>query len=175
MVRYLPDITFAVLLTNHAIAKMLSIAVAIYAMRRKRRVMIIKYSYDYQCETFTSMKKDSRKLLDFLRWHGTGGNDENRMFTYLFEKRLPQEPAYDTADILFISDFGCCYLEDDVLQMIKKAKEDGMIFYGLGVNMQGVRQYGIEDSMDICDSKWIWEANDCYEIDDNNMDREKIK
>lgn len=156
------------------IAKMLSIAVAIYAMRRKRRVMIIKYSYGYECETFTSMKKDSRKLLDFLRWHGTGGNDENRMFTYLFEKRLPQEPAYDTADILCISDFGWCYLEDDVQQMIKKAKEDGMIFYGLGVNMQEMRQYGIEDSMDICDSKWIWEANDCYEID-NNMDREKIK
>ena len=156
------------------IAKMLSIAVAIYAMRRKRRVMIIKYSYGYECETFTSMKKDSCKLLDFLRWHGTGGNDENRMFTYLFEKRLPQEPAYDTADILCISDFGWCYLEDDVQQMIKKAKEDGMIFYGLGVNMQGVRQYGIEDSMDICDSKWIWEANDCYEIDDNNIDREKF-
>ena len=157
------------------IAKMLSIAVAIYAMRRKRRVMIIKYSYSYECETFTSMKKDSRKLLDFLRWHGTGGNDENRMFTYLFEKRLPQEPAYDTADILCISDFGWCYLEDDVQQMIKKAKEDGMIFYGLGVNMQEMRQYGIEDSMDICDSKWIWKANDCYEIDDNNIDREKIK
>ena len=157
------------------IAKMLSIAVAIYAMRRKRRVMIIKYSYGYECETFTSMKKDSRKLLDFLRWHGTGGNDENRMFTYLFEKRLPQEPAYDTADILCISDFGWCYLDDDVQQMIKKAKEDGMIFYGLGVNMQEMRQYGIEDSMDICDSKWIWEANDCYEIDDNIMDRERIK
>jgi uncharacterized protein with von Willebrand factor type A (vWA) domain len=157
------------------IAKMLSIAVAIYAMRRKRRVMIIKYSYDYQCETFTSMKKDSHKLMDFLKWHGTGGNDENRMFKYLFEKRLPQEPAYDTADILCISDFGWCYLEDDVQQMIKKAKEDGMIFYGLGVNMHEMKMYGIEDSMDICDSKWIWEANDCYEVDDNNMDREKFK
>jgi hypothetical protein len=59
--------------------------------------------------------------------------------------------------------------------MIKKAKEDGMIFYGLGVNMHELKMYGIEDSMDICDSKWIWEANDCYEVDDNNMDREKFK
>lgn len=53
-------------------------------------------------------KKDKDKLMNFLTWHGVGGNDENRMFSYLFGKRLLKEPAYDTADILCISDGAAC-------------------------------------------------------------------
>lgn len=102
------------------IAKMLTIAVAIYAMRRRRKVMVIKYSFNYECETFKSMKRDKDKLMEFLSWHGVGGNDENRMFSYLFGKRLPKEPAYDTADILCISDFGWCYLFLWIFQMTWK-------------------------------------------------------
>lgn len=146
------------------VAKMLTIAVAIYAMRRKRKVMVIKYSYGYECETFKSMKKDKDRLLSFLSWHGVGGNDENRMFTYLFGKRLPKEPAYDTADILCISDFGWCCLCEDVQEMIAQAKEDGMRFYGLGVNLHDLRFMGAQDSMNICDSKWLWEGGECVEI-----------
>ena len=156
------------------IAKMLTIAVAIYAMRRRRKVMVIKYSYGYECETFKSMKKDKDNLLGFLSWHGVGGNDENRMFSYLFNKRLPKEPAYDTADILCISDFGWCYLCEEVQEMIAQAKQGGMKFYGLGVNLYNPRLMGAMDSMNICDSKWLWEGGECVEITDGNIDREKI-
>ena len=145
------------------IAKMLTIAVAIYAMRRRRKVMVIKYSFNYECMTFKSMKKDKDNLLDYLSWHGVGGNDENRMFSYLFGKRLPKEPAYDTADILCISDFGWCYLCEEVQEMIAQAKQGGMKFYGLGVNLYNPR---FMQSMDICDSKWLWEGGQCVEITD---------
>jgi uncharacterized protein with von Willebrand factor type A (vWA) domain len=156
------------------IAKMLTIAVAIYAMRRRRKVMVIKYSFNYECETFKSMKRDKDKLMEFLSWHGVGGNDENRMFSYLFGKRLPKEPAYDTADILCISDFGWCYLCEEVQEMIAKAKEGGMKFYGLAVNLYNPRSMGIMEAMNICDSKWQWEGGECVEITEGEIDREKI-
>lgn len=156
------------------IAKMLTIAVAIYAMRRRRKVMVIKYSFNYECETFKSMKKDKDKLMGFLSWHGVGGNDENRMFSYLFGKRLPKEPAYDTADILCISDFGWCCLCEDVQEMIAQAKSSGMKFYGLGVNI-GDKRYGASlEAMDICDSKWLWDGKECVEIADGDIERDKI-
>ena len=156
------------------IAKMLTIAVAIYAMRRRRKVMVIKYSFNYEYETFKSMKRDKDKLMEFLSWHGVGGNDENRMFSYLFGKRLPKEPAYDTADILCISDFGWCYLCEEVQEMIAKAKEGGMKFYGLAVNLYNPRSMGIMEAMNICDSKWQWEGGECVEITEGEIDREKI-
>jgi hypothetical protein len=94
------------------------------------------------------------------------------MFSYLFNKRLPKEPAYDTADILCISDFGWCYLCEDVQEMIAKAKEGGMKFYGLGVNLYNQRYI---DSMDICDSKWIWEGGECVEITDKDINRSQFQ
>ena len=156
------------------VAKMLAIAVTIYAMRRRRKVLVIKYSYGHACETFKSMKKDKDKLMNFLIWHGVGGNDENRMFSYLFGKRLPKEPAYDTADILCISDFGWCCLCEDVQEMIAQAKSSGMKFYGLGVNI-GDKRYGASlEAMDICDSKWLWDGMECVEIADGDIERDKI-
>lgn len=136
--------------------------------------MVIKYSFNYECETFKSMKRDKDKLMEFLSWHGVGGNDENRMFSYLFGKRLPKEPAYDTADILCISDFGWCYLCEEVQEMIAKAKEGGMKFYGLAVNLYNPRSMGIMEAMNICDSKWQWEGGECVEITEGEIDREKI-
>ena len=141
-----------------AVARMLTIAVAIYAMRRRRKVMVMKYSTNYSCESFTRVKEID-KLMNFLRWRGVGGNDENRMFSYIFEKRLPKEPEFDAADILCISDFGWIPLDDDVKQLIADAKAGGMKFYGLGVNLYS-GGYGIN----ICDSKWEWQGHECVEI-----------
>lgn len=141
-----------------AVARMLTIAVAIYAMRRRRKVMVMKYSTNYSCESFTRVKEID-KLMNFLRWRGVGGNDENRMFSYLFEKRLPKEPEFDAADILCISDFGWSPLDGDVKQLIADAKAGGMKFYGLGVNLYS-GGYGIN----ICDSKWEWQGHECVEI-----------
>ena len=147
------------------VARMLTVAVAIYAMRRRRKVMIIKYSMGYSCDTFTRMGKDKDRLMEFLRWHGVGGNDENRMFSYLFEKRLPEEPAFDAADILCISDFGWAPLYDDVKQLIADAKVGGLKFYGLAVNLRDyLKSYGPDDSINVCDSKWVWQGNECIEI-----------
>lgn len=146
-----------------AVARMLTIAVAIYAMRRRRKVMVMKYSTNYSCESFTRVKEID-KLMNFLRWRGVGGNDENRMFSYLFEKRLPKEPEFDAADILCISDFGWSPLDGDVKQLIADAKAGGMKFYGLGVNLSG-GGYGHEDeAINICDSKWEWQGHECVEI-----------
>lgn len=141
-----------------AVSRMLTIAVAIYAMRRRRKVMVMKYSTSYSCEAFTRVKEID-KLMNFLRWRGVGGNDENRMFSYIFEKRLPKEPEFDAADILCISDFGWIPLDDDVKQLIADAKAGGMKFYGLGVNLYS-GGYGIN----ICDSKWEWQGHECVEI-----------
>ena len=55
--------------------------------------------------------------------------------------------------------------------MIAQAKQGGMKFYGLGVNMYNPR---FMQSMDICDSKWLWDGGECVEITDGNIDREKI-
>ena len=146
-----------------AVARMLTIAVAIYAMRRRRKVMVMKYSTNYSCESFTRVKEID-KLMNFLRWRGVGGNDENRMFSYLFEKRLPKEPEFDAADMLCISDFGWSPLDGDVKQLIADAKAGGMKFYGLGVNLSG-GGYGHEDeAINICDSKWEWQGHECVEI-----------
>ena len=56
--------------------------------------------------------------------------------------------------------------------MIAKAKEGGMKFYGLGVNLYNPRYI---DSMDICDSKWIWEGGECVEITDRDMNRSQFQ
>ena len=147
------------------VARMLTVAVAIYAMRRRRKVMVIKYSMSYSCETFTRMGKDKDRLMKFLSWHGVGGNMENSMFNYLFTKRLPEEPAFDCADILCISDFGWEPLDNDVKQMIADAKAEGMKFYGLAVNLRDyLKSYGPDDSINVCDSKWVWQGNECVEI-----------
>ena len=148
-----------------AVARMLTIAVAIYAMRRRRKVMVMKYSTNYSCESFTRVKEID-KLMNFLRWRGVGGNDENRMFSYLFEKRLPEEPEFDAADILCISDFGWVPLDDDVKQLIADAKAGGMKFYGLGVNMHSCGGGMDDEAINICDSKWEWQGNECKQIED---------
>lgn len=62
------------------IARMLAIAVSIYAMRRRRKVMVIKYSNTHKIETFTKRRVDRSRLMKFLQWTGVGGNSENSMF-----------------------------------------------------------------------------------------------
>ena len=150
------------------VACMLSMAVSIYAMRRKRKVMIIKYSDTYQMETFTKRRSERSKLIDFLKIIGSGGNNENVMFKDLFERILPLEPKFETADILCISDFGWSRLRFDVLDLIQKAKNDGMKFYGLAVGDIAWVGKNYNESMSLCDSKWMWLGGECVNIDQPN-------
>lgn len=145
------------------VAKALTLAVTIYALRRKRKVLIIKYSETHKYDSFMKMSKCRKRLMQFLRWTGSGGNDENSMFTDLFKNILPQEGKWDTADILCISDFGWARLTKDVAEMIEKAKASGMKFYGLTVSSY-LYAYAA-DALNICDSKWRWEHGECVNIE----------
>ena len=145
------------------VAKALALAVSVYAMRRKRKVLIIKYSETHRYDTFMKMSKCRKRLMNFLRWTGSGGNDENSMFKDLFENILPQEGEYETADILCISDFGWTRLKKGVLEMIDKAKAGGMKFYGLAIS--SYMYQSAVGSMEICDSKWKWESGDCVNME----------
>jgi hypothetical protein len=41
-----------------------------------------------------------------------------------------------------------------------------MKFYGLGVNLQSWA-FGMDDeAINICDSKWEWQGNECKQIED---------
>lgn len=148
------------------IARMLAIAVSIYAMRRRRKVMVIKYSNTHKIETFTKRRADRSRLMKFLQWTGVGGNSENRMFEDIFENVLPQEPKFDAADILCISDFGWETLNTKVKELIANAKSDGMKFYGLVVGHNSWMGYRHENAIQVCDSKWQWIKGECQNIDD---------
>ena len=149
-----------------AIAKMLTVAVSIYAMRRKRKILVIKYSNDYAWQAFTKRKADRTALMNFLQWFGHGGNDENTMFKFLFNELLPQEATFDSADVLCISDFGWVPLDEDVKELIEKAKTGGMMFYGLAVGVYDDFDYFSGKAISNCDSRWQWRNGECVNIDD---------
>ena len=152
------------------IARMLTIAVSIYAMRRRRKVMVVKYSDSYKIETFIKRRADRDRLMKFLQWTGVGGNSENRMFRNLLETVLPQEPKFDAADILCISDFGWEGLNKDIQELIAKAKSDGMKFYGLVVGHSSWSGFRSEQAIKICDSRWQWLNGECVNIDKENSE-----
>lgn len=148
-----------------AVARMLTVAVAIYAMRQRRKVLVIKYSDDYYAQAFTKRRADRERLIRFLNWCGSGGNDESKMFRFLFQEFLPQEPAFESADVLCISDFMWPFLDNDVKQSIQKAKVDGMKFYGLAVGHNSWMGYRHENAIQICDSQWQWIKGQCVNIE----------
>jgi uncharacterized protein with von Willebrand factor type A (vWA) domain len=152
------------------IARMLTIAVSIYAMRRRRKVMVVKYSDSYKIETFIKRRADRDRLMKFLQWTGVGGNSENRMFRNLLETVLPQEPKFDAADILCISDFGWEGLNKDIQELIAKAKSDGMKFYGLVVGNCSWMGFRSEQAIKMCDSRWQWLNGECVNIDKENSE-----
>ena len=152
------------------IARMLTIAVSIYAMRRRRKVMVVKYSDSYKIETFIKRRADRDRLMKFLQWTGVGGNSENRMFRNLLETVLPQEPKFDAADILCISDFGWEGLNKDIQELIAKAKSDGMKFYGLVVGNCSWMGFRSEQAIKMCDSRWQWLNGECVNIDKENLE-----
>ena len=70
-----------------------------------------------------------------------GGNDENKLFYFIF-KKLPSVPkyklfadAFQGADILIISDFIWSHISTENINLIEKARNKGMKFYGLGIDV----------------------------------------
>lgn len=146
-----------------AVAKMLTVAVSIYAMRRKRKILVVKYSDECYHQVFTKRVADRERLMKFLNCYREGCNDENVLFRFIFTEFLPEEPAYDAADILCISDFGWTQLEEDVEDLISKAKAGGMKFYGLAVGCDSKGGHITCEAIENCDSKWLWDNGECIE------------
>lgn len=147
-----------------AVAKMLTVAVSIYAMRRKRKILVVKYSNKCCHQVFTKRVADRERLMKFLNWYWEGCNDENGLFRFIFTEFLPEEPAFDAADILCISDFGWTRLEEDVVDLINKAKAGGMRFYGLAVGCDSGGGHSPYEAIENCDSKWLWNNGECIEL-----------
>jgi uncharacterized protein with von Willebrand factor type A (vWA) domain len=153
------------------VAKALSVAVAIIAWRKKRDVIVVKYSDQYHYKNLGHNRNNLVDLARFLSEVTMAGNNENGMFRWLFEEVKPMYTDYNTADILCISDFGWMPLSQETEKIIETEKQKGMKFYGLNVNSNNAyissvieMQEGINTPMDICDSVWMYEDGECKEI-----------
>ena len=149
------------------IAKALTIAVAIISWRKKREVLVIKYSSTYEYYNFGHSHKQLNALWDYLSILTVGGNNEEEMLQWFFKTIKPTLPEYESADILFVTDAGWCALSNDICDMIHEEKENGMVFYGLIVkNICHEEKHGILNlgPIGICDSLWSYSYGICSEI-----------
>ena len=156
------------------VAKALSIAICIIAQRRKRKVLVVKYSYSHDLFRLHNIEHDKKDLLNFLGEAKMGGNDEDSMFRWLFDDILPFEGDYSTADILCISDFGWMPISEEVMEKINAEKQKGMTFYGLNIvdssamgqymrnHMEKMSEF-LGNPTNVCDSMWEYENGICKE------------
>ena len=105
-------------------------AITIIAQRRKRDGLVVKYSDGHLLLKVTKLSRQREDLEKFLSSYQGRGNAENELFRWLFKDILPNEKAFDTADILCITDFGWEPLNDYTIKLIESFKRKGMIFYG---------------------------------------------
>lgn len=150
------------------IACNLTMAITIIAQRRKRDVLIVKYSDWHFLLKVTKLSRQRQDLETFLSSYQGRGNAENELFRWLFKDILPNEKAFETADILCITDFGWEPLDDDTIKLIESIKREGMLFYGLNITgdhdpiwFQGTCSYTMAK---VCDSLWAWSNNHLVEM-----------
>lgn len=153
------------------VARSLALAVAVIAWRKKRDVIMVKYSDQYDYLNLGHNQERIGELKSFLNFVNSGGNNENAMFRWLFDHIRPSYPIYDNADILCISDFGWTTLTKETESQIEKEKKKGMRFYGLNVIdrfnkkvKNGNETKDVPDPMKILDSVWNYRNGDCYEV-----------
>ena len=144
------------------IACKLTMAITIIAQRRKRDVLVIKYSDWHFLLKVTKLSSQREDLEKFLSSYQGCGNAENELFRWLFKDILPNEKAFDTADILCITDFGWEPLNDYTIKLIESFKRKGMIFYGL--NVLGFETWSFDSMTTVCDSLWKWSRNHLEEM-----------
>ncbi|MDE6770196.1 MAG: hypothetical protein K2J78_10775, partial [Muribaculaceae bacterium] len=109
--------------------------------REKRPVCVINYSHTLSFFMLTNLQEQRRKFLAFLSKSYAGGNDESKLFHFLF-RTLPVSPAYrryakilEGADLLIMSDFQWNKIGKETKRLIDCAKAGGMRFHALGVYM----------------------------------------
>lgn len=162
------------------VARALAVAVAIVAWRQDRDVVVVKYSDNYDYLDLGHNHKKLSELSRYLTHVSQAGNDENRMFQWLFRDMKPYHTDYEAADILCISDFGWTTLNEQTEMIIEEEKRKGMFFYGLNVNsgnpmaasflvpfskrMQADHLHQSSGAMDICDSIWTYDNGECTEV-----------
>ncbi|MCQ2272985.1 MAG: hypothetical protein MJZ72_09430 [Bacteroidales bacterium] len=154
----------------------LTMAIAIIAQRRKRDVLIVKYSDWHYLFKVTNMQRDKAGLEMFLSKFEGAGNSENELFRWLFDDIIPKEPKFQSADILCVSDFGWEGLHGDTYRRIEKAKKKGLRFYGLNVmskeDNNGMFQNYCDDVMnEVCDSLWCYQNGRCWEVGMKRKDK----
>ncbi len=122
-------------------AKTLAYAIAILAQRDKRPICMINYSHQISFFILTDLQRQRRQFLSFLSYSYDGGNDENKLFNFIFTK-LPKIPDYSRiarsfsgADMLLISDYQWGGILEKNQKLLTNAREQGMKIYGLGVNV----------------------------------------
>ncbi len=144
------------------IACNLTMAITIIAQRRKRDVLVVKYSDWHFLLKVTKLSRQREDLEKFLSSYQGRGNAENELFRWLFKDILPNEKAFDTADILCITDFGWEPLNDYTIKLIESFKRKGMIFYGL--NVLGFEKWSFDSMTTVFDSRWKWSSNHLEEM-----------
>ena len=140
----------------------LTMAITIIAQRRKRDVLVVKYSDWHFLLKVTKRSRQREDLEKFLSSYQGRGNAENELFRWLFKDILPNEKAFYTADILCITDFGWTPLNDYTIKLIESFKRKGMIFYGL--NVLGFEKWSFDSMTTVCDSLWKWSSNHLEEM-----------
>ncbi|MDE6383493.1 MAG: hypothetical protein K2K79_03970 [Paramuribaculum sp.] len=121
-------------------AKTLALSVAIVAQRDKRPICMINYSHNLSFFILKDLQWQRKKFLSFLSHSYSGGNDENKLFYFIF-KKLRSMPQYQSfadsfkgADLLIISDFIWSHISKESTSLIENARNEGMKLYGLGIN-----------------------------------------
>ena len=153
------------------IACNLTMAITIIAQRRKRDVLVVKYSDWHFLFKVTKLSRQREDLEKFLSSYQGRGNAENELFRWLFKDILPNEKAFDTADILCITDFGWEPLNDYTIKLIESFKRKGMIFYGL--NVLGFEKWSFDSMTTVCDSLWKWSSNHLEEMNTQKKGTQK--
>lgn len=140
------------------IAKTLALSIVIVAQRDRRPVCMINYSHNLSFFILTNLQRQRQKFLPFLSHSYSGGNDENRLFDFIFNK-MPDNPRYkrfassfEGADILIISDFEWSPISERNKKLIAEARMDGMKFYGLGIH---TREYLLDKICAPEDDVWM--------------------
>lgn len=123
-------------------AKTLALAIAIIAQRDKRPICMINYSNDLSFFILTNLQRQRQKFLSFLSHSYSGGNDENKLFNFIFtilpkhQKYRQLAEAFKGADLLVISDFEWSGISEANIKLIADSKAGGMSYYALGINTE---------------------------------------
>lgn len=169
-------------------AKTLALAVAIVAQRDRRPICMINYSHNLSFFILTNLHRQRKKFLAFLSHSYDGGNDENKLFYFIF-KKLPSIPKYKIfadafkgADILIISDYIWSYISNENMELIQKARSEGMKFYGLGIDVREHQLDMLDDPkkhddeihdgytfLKQCDYRYLYENGSVFEYIEKSL------